>query len=329
MSPGSLVERHGVLSFVLVRVVDFLGRPSLARCPARRPNSVGYGRRKQATMTMQENVDMEKMTLSDFMSERSGIFAVDKPTGISSHAVVDRVRKAVATEVRSRGIKVRKLLNVKCGHGGTLDPLASGVLLLAIGSATKRTKFFLSGSKTYIGSAQLGSETDTQDSMGETTRTSEYSHITREDIESILDGFRGEILQTPPAFSAKMVKGKRAYELARKGEEVNLKPKKVNITKLELSSFENPYFDILVECSGGTYIRTLIQDIARAMNSCAHMIALTRTAQGPLTLKDAMPLDANVCADTVFKYVEQSRAKVDPYVDEAMMKESELQRGEP
>eukprot|EP00189_Rhodosorus_marinus_P008578 CAMPEP_0184754030 /NCGR_PEP_ID=MMETSP0315-20130426/44409_1 /TAXON_ID=101924 /ORGANISM="Rhodosorus marinus, Strain UTEX LB 2760" /LENGTH=311 /DNA_ID=CAMNT_0027233429 /DNA_START=43 /DNA_END=978 /DNA_ORIENTATION=+ len=311
-------------------------------------------------MTMQENVDMEKMTLSDFMSERSGIFAVDKPTGISSHAVVDRVRKAVATEVRSRGIKVRKLLNVKCGHGGTLDPLASGVLLLAIGSATKRTKFFLSGSKTYIGSAQLGSETDTQDSMGETTRTSEYSHITREDIESILDGFRGEILQvfqtinlgvlgtrvgfytsstlsshsnecvqTPPAFSAKMVKGKRAYELARQGEEVKLEAKKVNITKLELSSFENPYFDILVECSGGTYIRTLIQDIARAMNSCAHMIALTRTAQGPLTLKDAMPFDANVCADTVFKYVEESRAKVDPYVDDAMTKESELQRGEP
>ncbi|KAJ8904813.1 hypothetical protein NDN08_001328 [Rhodosorus marinus] len=329
MSPGNLVQRRGVLSFTLVRVVDFLGRPSFARCPAWRSNFVAYGRREQATMTMQESVDHGTMTLSEFMSERSGIFAVDKPTGISSHAVVDRVRKAIVTEARSQGIKVRKLLNVKCGHGGTLDPLASGVLLLAIGSATKKTKFFLSGRKTYVGSAELGSETDTQDSLGETTRTSEYSHITREDVESVLDGFRGEILQTPPAFSAKMVKGKRAYELARQGEEVKLMPKKVMITRLELSSFDNPHFEILVECSGGTYIRTLIQDIARAMNSCAHMIALRRTAQGPLTLEDTMPLDAKVCTDTVFKYVEEARAKVDPYVHEAMTRESELHRDEP
>jgi len=230
MRPGNLIQRQGVLSFTLVRAVDFLGPPSLARCPGWRPNFVGYGPRKQARMSMEANADPERRTLSEFMSERSGILAVDKPTGISSHAVVDRVRKAIVAEARGQGIEVRKLLSVKCGHGGTLDPLASGVLILAIGTATKKTKFFLSGRKTYVGSAELGSETDTQDSLGETTRKSEYSHITREDVESVLDGFRGEVLQTPPAFSAKMVKGKRAYELARQGEEVKLEPRKVRLS---------------------------------------------------------------------------------------------------
>ncbi len=179
---------------------------------------------------------------------------------------------------------------VKVGHGGTLDPLASGVLPIALGEATKLSGRLLGADKGYEFTIRFGEETDTLDAEGEIALRSDHLP-TRTDIITALPGFTGEIDQQPPAFSALKVAGRRAYDLARAGEEVSLETRRVTISRLDLieAGAREASFSALV--SKGTYIRSLARDIARAVGSCGHVVALRRTRAGPFTLEKAISLD--------------------------------------
>ena len=168
----------------------------------------------------------------------------------------------------------------KVGHAGTLDPLATGVLVACVGPATRLTKFVQKMPKTYIGRFQFGMESTTEDLEGEVTLLAHPPEITQEQIEKCLLQFVGEIQQVPPAFSALWVNGKRAYDLAREGKKVDLKPRTIEIHRLELLSFDYPNFELEIECGSGTYIRSLGRDIGRELKSGAIMTALERTKVG-------------------------------------------------
>jgi tRNA pseudouridine55 synthase len=200
----------------------------------------------------------------------NGIFGVVKPKGCTSAAVVARIKKAL----QAKGTRL------KVGHGGTLDPLATGVLVIGVGHGTKLLHQCLSGTKVYRAAAIFGNETDTQDSTGSSTAQKSCSHVTERMIEAVLSEFTGDIMQTPPMYSAIRKNGKRLYELARAGIQIEVPARKVRVHKisLDMSSSRLPEFGLIVECGGGTYIRTLIQDIARALQTCAHMTCLKRTA---------------------------------------------------
>ena len=184
-----------------------------------------------------------------------------------------------------RRIKVKKL---KVGHAGTLDPLATGVMIVCTGKATKRIEEFQYHTKEYVATIQLGATTPSYDLEHEIDATYPTEHITRELVEETLKTFIGEIQQVPPAFSACMVNGKRAYDLARKGEEVELKPKLLVIDEIELLECNLPEIKIRVVCSKGTYIRALARDIGEALNSGAHLTALERTRVGDVRLEDCL-----------------------------------------
>lgn len=185
---------------------------------------------------------------------------------------------------------------VKVGHGGTLDPLAQGVLVLGIGDGTKLMGDYLSGSKEYISTCRLGTETDTLDSVGTTTESAPFSHITWQILESSLAPFRGEIMQVPPMYSALKRDGKKLYELAREGIEVERQARPVTISHLELTQLtplnltplELPEFGLVVKCSGGTYIRSLITDLARHCGTRGHMTGLLRSQQGPFVVSECL-----------------------------------------
>ena len=186
-------------------------------------------------------------------------------------------------------MKVKKL---KVGHAGTLDPLATGVMIVCTGKATKRIEEFQYHTKEYVATIQLGATTPSYDLEHEIDATYPTEHITRELVEETLKTFIGEIQQVPPAFSACMVNGKRAYDLARKGEEVELKPKLLVIDEIELLECNLPEIKVRVVCSKGTYIRALARDIGEALNSGAHLTALERTRVGDVRLADCLdPMD--------------------------------------
>ena len=176
----------------------------------------------------------------------------------------------------------------KVGHAGTLDPLASGVLVTAVGPATRLIRFVQDADKQYRGSFRLGATSDTEDVMGKVEELQSPPAITQAQIEATLPSFVGSIEQTPPQFSALKVDGVRAYKLARKGVEAKLKSRRVTIHSLELSQFEYPNFELTIRCSGGTYIRTLGRDIAKALSSDAIMTDLERTAVGNFTIEDSV-----------------------------------------
>ncbi len=201
---------------------------------------------------------------------------VDKPGGITSYGVVDRIKK--------------KFFLKKVGHGGSLDPLATGLLVLLVGKATKLASGFLSGEKEYEAVVLLGRVTDSQDITGKIVRQTPDFQVTRAELERVLNSFRGEIEQVPPMFSALKYRGKRLYELARKGREVPRPPRKVTIVKLELLEFNPPSFRIRAACSKGTYIRTLAHDIGMKLGPGACLSALRRTAAGPFRVEEARPL---------------------------------------
>lgn len=179
---------------------------------------------------------------------------------------------------------------LKVGHAGTLDPLATGVMIVCTGKATKRIEEFQYHTKEYVATLRLGATTPSYDLEHEVDATYPTEHITRQLVEETLQKFTGEIWQTPPAFSACMVNGERAYDLARRGEEVNLRPKLLVIDEIELLDcrLDVPEITIRVVCSKGTYIRALARDIGEALHSGAHLTALRRTRVGEVRVEDCL-----------------------------------------
>jgi len=200
---------------------------------------------------------------------------VDKPKGLTSSRVVEHIRKK---------------FNVKVGHTGTLDPLATGLLVVLTGKFTKNASLFLKLDKAYEVGAVLGIETDTFDSEGEVLRQTD-KEVTREELERTLKEFSGDIWQTPPPFSAKKMAGRKAYELARKGVAVAIPPKKVSISSLELKEFRFPHFTFVCEVSSGFYVRSLAHDIGERLGVGATVVSVRRTRVGPYSVEQAKGLD--------------------------------------
>jgi len=211
----------------------------------------------------------------DVKNAVSGVLVIDKPIGMTSHDVVQIVR---------RGTGIRR-----AGHAGTLDPRASGVLVVLVGPAVRLSEFVSASDKRYQAIIKLGVSTDTYDAEGVVTRQSPVD-ITYEQIEEALKQFEGTVEQVPPAYSAKKINGKKAYELARKGEEVILEPKEIDVYHLELLEWDTPEAIIDVYCSSGTYVRSLANDLGDVLGCGGHLIGLRRTKSGEFALRDAIPL---------------------------------------
>lgn len=207
----------------------------------------------------------------------------DKPLGWTSFNLVNRVRG-----VLSRHLGVKKL---KVGHAGTLDPLATGVMILCTGKNTKLIESFQYQTKEYIATIRLGATTPSFDLETEIDAEYPTEHITEEFVKTTLSKFIGEIQQIPPKYSAIKINGKRAYEYARKGDEVELKPKTLVIDEIELLEYKMPEIVVRVVCSKGTYIRALARDIGEALNSGGHLTALRRTRIGDIKVEDCLQYD--------------------------------------
>ena len=212
------------------------------------------------------------------------IIAVFKPYTWTSFQIVNKVRYHLS---RKYGIK-----RFKVGHAGTLDPLATGVLLLCTGKATKRIEELQKHTKEYEAEIMLGATTPSYDMEHPVNATFPYEHITKEMVEKTLTQFIGDIAQRPPLFSACKVDGKRAYDLARKGSDMELEPKQIRIDNIELLEYELPKIRIRVTCGKGTYIRSLARDIGEALQSGAHLTALTRTRVGEYRIEDCINPEA-------------------------------------
>jgi len=208
---------------------------------------------------------------------KSGFLLVDKSEGMTSHDVVDHLRRIT---------KIKKI-----GHAGTLDPIATGLLILGIGrEATKKLSEFQKLDKEYIAKIKLGVKSDTFDKEGKIEKVLFEKIPKREEIEKVLKDFCGEILQTPPPYSAKKIKGKKAYELARKGLKVELSPVKVKIYQIEILNYFFPYLEIKVSCSSGTYIRSLANDIGEKLKVGGLIEELRRTKIGNFKVENAQKL---------------------------------------
>lgn len=216
------------------------------------------------------------------MSQFSGFLNINKPQGITSHDVVAQVR---------RGLKQRDMAKVKVGHAGTLDPMATGVLILCLGAATRLSDDVMHGEKQYRATLKFGETTDTYDAEGQITQTRDVSALTHEQIEAALPAFTGDILQVPPMYSAIKQGGKKLYDLARQGQTVEREPRAVTIRALEIVSWESPFLILDVTCSAGTYIRSLAYDLGEVLNVGAHLTGLIRTASGAFTLEKSLFLD--------------------------------------
>lgn len=205
-----------------------------------------------------------------------GILLLDKPTGMSSNAALQTVKR---------------LFNAsKAGHTGNLDPLATGLLPICFGEATKISSFLLDSDKRYIGTCKLGVRTRTADSEGEILETRPVGNLTEQQVQQVLQGFIGQIDQIPPMHSAVKVNGTPLYKLAREGKEIERKSRRVSIYKLEMLRLEGDELDIEVHCSKGTYVRTLAEEIGEALGCGAHLSALRRTASGPFELEQAVTM---------------------------------------
>lgn len=209
---------------------------------------------------------------------KNGFILVDKPKGLTSHDVVDKLRKIT---------KIKKI-----GHAGTLDPIASGLLILGIGKgATKNLNKFQKLNKEYIAKIKLGAISNTYDAEGKILEKKFKKIPSKSVIEKILKSFVGEIEQIPPLFSAKKIKGKRAYDLARKGIKFNLEPKKVKIYDIKILNYSFPYLKIKVTCSSGTYIRSLANDIGKKLGCGGYIQDLRRIKIGNFSVKNAVEIE--------------------------------------
>ncbi|GAA6529487.1 tRNA pseudouridine synthase B [Segatella asaccharophila] len=218
----------------------------------------------------------------DFL--KGAIFAIDKPYRISSFGALAHVRYLLKKRLHHR---------VKIGHAGTLDPLATGVLVLCTGKMTKQIERLQQGSKEYVATLQLGATTPSYDREQTVDHTFPTLQITRDRILTVLESFTGDILQTPPSYSAVKIKGDRAYELRRAGKEVVLQPKPVHIDRIELMDFypETMQMTIRVVCGKGTYIRALARDVGRKLDSGAFLTSLRRTRSSGFSVADCVDFD--------------------------------------
>lgn len=205
----------------------------------------------------------------------NGLLIVNKPIGPTSHDIVYKIRKWSGER--------------RVGHTGTLDPLASGVLIICLGTATRISEYLLHTDKRYTAVIRLGQTTATYD-LGSRVIDQRPVNLTAAEIESALAQFRGTITQTPPTYSAVQVNGKRAYDMARRGEDVDLKAREVTIHELKVVEWKSPDLTIDIFCSSGTYIRSIAHDLGQALGCGGHIVSLTRTATGPFTIADAHPL---------------------------------------
>ena len=218
----------------------------------------------------------------------NGIVIVDKPQGWTSQDVVSKLRGKLRTK--------------RIGHGGTLDPMATGVLPVFVGRATRGVEFFEHAEKTYETVLQLGVLTDTEDTSGAVLETRPVS-VTAEQLLAVLARFRGEIMQIPPMYSALKVNGQKLYELARKGREVERQPRPITIHELELLAFTGETARLRVRCSKGTYIRTLCKDIGLALGCGGCMAALRRVQAGAYTEGEAVPLETLIASEEPEAYL--------------------------
>lgn len=205
------------------------------------------------------------------------IFAIDKPVGPTSHDVVARIRRAA---------RLRRV-----GHAGTLDPLASGVLVVALGNATRLVEYLTADDKAYRTVIAFGSETATDDAEGEITRTAPADHLDEPTITAALDAFRGTITQIPPSYSAISVGGERLHALARRGVSVTAPPRQVTIDAIDLVEWDAPRATIDIACGKGTYVRSIARDLGTALGSAAHVAGLRRTRSGTFRIEEAAPLE--------------------------------------
>ncbi|CAM4202134.1 tRNA pseudouridine(55) synthase TruB [Gillisia hiemivivida] len=210
------------------------------------------------------------------------ILLFDKPLGWTSFQLVNKVRWLIRQSCKIKKIKV--------GHAGTLDPLASGLLIICTGKFTKRIEEFQGQEKEYTGTFTLGGTTPSYDLETEIDQTFEIDHISEEDINEATKGFLGEISQVPPVFSALKKNGKRLYEYARNGEDVEIPSRKVTISAFEITNVEMPKVEFRVACSKGTYIRSLAHDFGKAFNSGAHLSTLRRTKIGTFNVDDSLDI---------------------------------------
>jgi len=208
-----------------------------------------------------------------------GILIVNKPKGVTSHQIVS---------------KLRKILNIKqIGHIGTLDPNATGVLPILIGKATKTSKYLIEHDKEYIATLKLGRQTDTGDIEGKVIKEGPVPTLNKDELENVLKSFLGEQNQIPPIYSSVKINGKKAYEYARNGETVELKPRKINIYSIQLLTYSSDKIVYKVNCSKGTYIRKLCEDIALKLGTVGFMDDLVRTKVDNFIIEDAITLDLN------------------------------------
>jgi tRNA pseudouridine55 synthase len=206
-----------------------------------------------------------------------GLLLVDKPAGVTSHDVVDVVRRALDTR--------------KVGHAGTLDPMATGLLLIGVGRATRLLRFLGTLPKTYEGTLRLGVETTTLDAEGDVVRET-VVHVSEAEVGEAMRTLVGESLQRPPAYSAVKVGGRKLYEAAREGERLEAEPRPIRVDAFDLVSFDTLDASFRITCSGGTYVRVLAADAGAVLGCGAHLIALRRTAIGPHRVDDAAPPDS-------------------------------------
>ena len=212
-----------------------------------------------------------------------GILLVDKPTEWTSHDVVAKIRNHFKFS--------------KVGHGGTLDPLATGLLVLLIGKGTKLSDRIMGGDKTYEGTIHLGVTTHSQDRDGEVLGEKDASHITRDQVEAAIQNYLGDIEQIPPMVSAIKKDGVPLYKLARKGKEIEREPRKIHIYSFEVTGFDNPFVQFRVKSTKGTYVRTLAHDLGNDLGTGASLHDLRRTASGPLGLEKAHSMEEILACD--------------------------------
>ncbi len=212
----------------------------------------------------------------DVKNAISGVLVVDKPVGMTSHDVVQAIRNGT-------GLR-------RAGHTGTLDPRASGVLVILVGPAVRLSEYVSASDKRYQAIIRMGSSTDTYDADGRFTRSDQPINVTEAQFEEVLKTFIGEIEQTPPPYSAVKVQGRKAYEMARQGEEVDLTPRKITVHHLEVLEWAPPEVVVDVHCSSGTYVRSLANDLGEKLGTGAYLVGLRRTKSGRFSLRDAVPL---------------------------------------
>lgn len=241
-----------------------------------------------------------------------GILPIDKPHGITSMDVVRQIKRAIRQK--------------KVGHTGTLDPFATGVIPICIGQATRLTEFLIDSTKEYTGLIELGIETNTYDSFGETTSIKSTKSIRYKDVQLALDNFSGQVQQIPPIYSALKRNGKRLYDMARRGEDIIMEPRLVNVFEIKLGSYEEPFATVFVKCGKGFYMRSLAHDIGEILGTGAHLKDLRRIRTGPFSLEDCCTLEEakEILNSGNYKKILRSPDSVLKHLKEVVVDESQI-----